>query len=247
MSRTVVTDIELRSHWQQTHDKELVIEPGTILTPAAKDFVRENGIAVTERKWSKMSMTPVPRENGHAVFEEASTGNKVDKKGELMTHLYANVIVPKTDPRIAFRGLIDKLEAEILLLECTAEQNGLTRIASDLGEMLSFTREILGAEVKNTPLPSILLLGMDSKEVRETSHSVKEKIGIDHPVPNSSMGTFVLRLNLLRTMVREAELACVRAFTVNGCCSREDLVEGLNRLSSCVYIIMCRKLAGYYA
>lgn len=28
--------------------------------------------------------------------------------------------------------------------------------------------------------------------------------------------------------------------------SRSDLIEGLNRMSSCVYIILCRKLSGYY-
>lgn len=247
MTRKVITDIELRSHWQQSRETELEIEPGTVLTPAAKDFIRENGIVVTERKQSAvMSRVPVPVENGHAVFVDAATGERRDSKGELMTHLNANVLVPKNDLRIAFRGQLDKLEAELLLLECSAAEQRMDKLRAEFGELLEFTRTILGCEVKNCPLPAVRLLGMNSAEIRETSHSVKEKIGIDHPIPDYTMGSFILRLNLLRTMVRETELSCVNAFMVNGACTREDLVEGLNRLSSCVYIIMLKKLAGKY-
>ena len=247
MNRKVVTDIELRSHWQRSRETELVIEEGTVLTPAARDFIRENGITVTEKRHTDtMPVQPLPLENGRPVYVDAATGEKRREKGELLTHLYGNVLVPKTDPRIAFRGRMDTLEAQILCLQCTAGEKGLQQLCSDLGELLRFSRQILAAEVRNEPLCSLSLLGMNSAEIRETSHRVKEKIGIDHPTPDYRMGSLALRLNLLRTAVRETELSCVNAFSGSGVCTREDLVEGLNRLSSCVYILLCRYIAGYY-
>jgi ethanolamine utilization cobalamin adenosyltransferase len=72
-------------------------------------------------------------------------------------------------------------------------------------------------------------------------------LGIDHPIPHYRMGRLCVALNRLRTQVREAELYAAAAFTEpDGACAREDIVEALNRLSSCVYILFCRKLAGFY-
>jgi ethanolamine utilization cobalamin adenosyltransferase len=75
---------------------------------------------------------------------------------------------------------------------------------------------------------------------------VKKVFGIEHPIPNYQMGRLCVALNSLRTQVREAELSAARAFSCGDSCSRSDLIEGLNRMSSCVYIILCRKLSGYY-
>jgi len=60
------------------------------------------------------------------------------------------------------------------------------------------------------------------------------------------MGAVCVALNLLRTRVRETELAAARAFETESGFSRRDLIQGLNRLSSCVYILLCRRLSGYY-
>ena len=54
-------------------------------------------------------------------------------------------------------------------------------------------------------------------------------------------------LNLVRTQVRETELAAVEAFfdPTKGP-EREDILTALNRLSSAVYVMMCRLKAGKY-
>ena len=126
----------------------------------------------------------------------------------------------------------------------TIRQLGLVE---ELEELLGYVRRILGAEVKEVPLEEIRLLGLDSAGLRYTSHHVKEEIGIDHPVPNCGMGRICVLLNRLRTQVRACELSAVTAFMrEDGTCGRKDIVEALNRLSSCVYILFCRKAAGYY-
>ena len=60
------------------------------------------------------------------------------------------------------------------------------------------------------------------------------------------MGEVCVALNNVRTFIREAELLAVTAFTQDGKVTRPDIVEALNRLSSCVYIMFCKKVAGQY-
>jgi len=249
MKRRLLTDIELRAHWSRDRSKCYYAGDDVILTPAAMDFIREHGITLcrTEQTDGKtMPRTPISTRNGKPVYVDAETGRELDSKGEGMTHLRGNLLVSKVHPQIELRGRLDSLEAEIMEVQILAEEQDQPRIVSDLEELLLFTRMILAAEVKDTPLGSVSMLGMDSAQIRRDSQQVKEAFGIDHPVPNHRMGKLCVALNRLRTQVRETELCAARAFYRNGSYTRSDLIEGLNRMSSCVYIILCRKLSGYY-
>lgn len=86
-------------------------------------------------------------------------------------------------------------------------------------------------------------MGMDQGELRRVSHDIRGEFGIDHPIPGWEMGELALRLNTIRTQVREVELAAAAAFEAPGEAPRPDLIKELNRLSSGVYIIFCRLVA----
>lgn len=251
MANKLLTDVELRVNWSLHHRANYAVEKGTILTPAAADFLREHNIQLCyttpERPGASMTRTPIPVRNGKACYVDAVTGRELHEKPEEMTHLRGNQLVPKTHPRIAFRGKLDSLMAQMMEVEVMAAETGEERILEDLEELLDCIRQILAAEVKDAPLKELRLLGLDSAGIRHHSHFVKETLGIDHPIPDYRMGRLCVALNALRTQVRETELSAVRTFTgSDGQCTRKDIVEELNRLSSCVYIIFCRKLAGYY-
>lgn len=250
MKRKLLTDIELRANWSRNPSDTYCVEEDTLLTPAAQDFIRDHRIQLRYCAPSggadTMTVTPIPTENGRAQYRDAATGAVLERKPEDMTHLRGNLLVPKTHPRIELRGRLDSLMARIIEVETMAEAAGETKLLQDLEELLGFTRRLLAAEVKDEPLPDIRLLGLDSEAVRAHSQQVKRYYGIDHPVPSYGMGALCAALNGLRTQVREAELSACRAFIRNGAATRGDLIEGLNRLSSCVYIIFCRKLSGHY-
>lgn len=253
MKKYLLTDVELRARWSRDRSSTYYVEEGTILTPSARDFLKEHKIqlcytsegAPTESAGS-MTMTPIPIQNGKARYRNAATGQELDQKPEEMTHLRGNLLVPKIHPQIEFRSRLDSLMAQILEVQLLADEQGEPKVLSDLEELLEYTRQILAAEVKEEPLPQIDLLGMDSKELRDASHHVKKVFGINHPIPNYRMGRLCIALNSLRTQVREVELSAARAFCQSGSFTRVDIIEGLNRMSSCVYIILCRKLSGYY-
>ena len=247
MKQKLLTDAELRARWSQTRENTYSVEEGTILTPSAKDFLREHHITLRfdAGKDKVMTATAIPTRGGKASYVDAETGSELDGKPEDMTHLRMNLLVPKTHPRIEFRGRLDSLMARVIEVQLTAQEEQFPQVAEDLEELMGYIRKILAAEVKDEPLEEIVLLGMDSARLRYASHHVKETLGIDHPIPSYKMGRVCASLNLLRTQVRETELAAVRAFRAEDG-GRPDIVEGLNRLSSCVYIIFCRKLSGYY-
>ncbi|MDR3130107.1 MAG: hypothetical protein LBU18_01015 [Treponema sp.] len=162
-----------------------------------------------------------------------------------MTHLYGNKLTWKDDPVIVFRGKLDNFAAMILEAQILGEEKGNSAFIQDLGGILEFTRGLLSAEYRGTPLGEFHLLGFSSREVREQSHHPEKYLGRGHPLIEYAMGPLSLRLNLLRTAVREVELAAVPAFkdeAAPGKFRRLDIMEALNRLSSLFYILMFKYL-----
>lgn len=248
MKTKLLTDMELRARWSPGREPVYEVKEGTILTPSARDFIREHGITLhyVGQDPKTMTRTPIPVCQGKAQFVELATGQKLDHKPEELTHLRGNLLVPKTHPQIEFRGRLDSLMAQLMGVELVASEEEPAMV-EELEELMSFIRQILGAEVKNQPLEEIKLLGLSSDQIRQVSHHIQENFGMDHPVPSYQMGRLCVALNRFRTQVREVELSGARAFArEDGNCGRIDLIQGLNRLSSCVYILFCRRLSGYY-
>ena len=275
----ILTDIALRAHWFRSHEKAYHVSKDTMLTPAARDFIREHGITLiyedsalegqpevevssvpesvkavnqlpkkaaesADEHYKAMPMAAVPQGADHKPqYVNGETGEVLSVKPENMTHLHGNVLVPKTHPQIAFRGMLDSLEAKIMSLQVVASENGLHRLTDALDEVLAYVRQILSAEVLDKELGEIHLLGLDSAGLRYESHHIKEIYGIPHPMPEYRMGRICIGLNELRTFVRETELAA-RAFQSGDTCTRPDIVEAMNRLSSVIYILFCRQLTG---
>lgn len=235
----VITEADLRA--RRLEKMEFHVPEGAFVTPLAREYLRDRGIRLLR---DTSPFQPMSRDSGRTSvpgkYVDAETGESYEEKPEHMTHLRGNRLVPKSHPRIAFRGKLDGLQARILLLQADAEQEGLRR---DLGDLLTYVQEILGAEVKEIPMGEWKLFGMDSRSVREMSHHVQTEFGFEHPIPAYTMGRTALELNLLRTEVREAELFAVQAFD---CENSLGIIEAMNRMSSGVYIVFCRVLAGYY-
>lgn len=288
----VLTDIELRGHWFKSHEATYCLQKGVMLTPAARDFVKEHGITLVyegdmpigqdepcaesegalneaggcrkkasvpaepkaagsrmaeakDTGYKPMPMAPVP--NGpdkKPQYVDGRTGESLSVKPENMTHLHGNVLVPKTHPQITFRGMLDSLEAKIMAVQVIAGEDGMHQLNDALDEILAYVRRILSAEVLNTELEEIHLLGLSSDGLRYESHHIQEIYGIPHTMPDYRMGRICIALNELRTFVREAELAAAKAFSDGDQCVRPDIIEAMNRLSSVIYILFCRQLTG---
>lgn len=201
---------------------------GDQLTPSARDFLNRERIPI------------LPAEQAKKTEYRLLGGGFLREKPEHMTHLNAEVLVSKTHPRIAFRGAMDTLEAEILLCQLDAPQ-----AASALGEALALARQILRCDVLNEPVPEEKLAGLTMEELRARSHRPQDYYGQAHFMPSAADGRVILSLNRCRCAVRAAELAAAHAFAnENGECTRTDLLRALNRMSSLLWILMIQHKAG---
>ena len=194
------------------------LRSGDTLTPLARDFLRQEHIEVLPAQEAK------PK--GYRLL----SGGYTEEKPEHMTHLNGDVLVPKTHPRIRFRGMIDSLEAELLL--CGPET----------GEILSLARRLIRCDVLDEPVGDFTLYGLTAQQQRQHSHFPQDYYGIPHFMPDYADGEQVLRLNRCRSVCRQAELSAVEAFSdKDGNLTRGDIVQALNRMSSMLYILMIRR------
>lgn len=172
---------------------------------------------------------------------------KKQEKPEHMTHLRGDYLVYKDHPRIAFRGAIDSLESEIILLQTITEKKQFTKLTDDLEEVIRTIRWLLRCEVLEEPVGEVVMQGMDTDEMRAHSHHPSQYYGMKHFLPTHKHGEITAYLNRLRTKARETELSAYRAFkTETGDVEREDIIRVLNRLSSLFWIMMFKYLTGAY-
>lgn len=198
---------------------------GDQLTSGARDFLVRERIEI------------LPAEQAKPEEYRLLNGAVLREKPEHMTHLHSNVLVPKTHPRIAFRGAVDTLEAELLLAQCV-----LGKPYNDhVGEVLEFARRLIRCDVLEEPVESGKLCGLTEEEQRSRSHRPQEFYGQPHFMPSGADSEGLLRLNRARCAARAAELAAVAAFSDReGSPIRPDILRALNRMSSMLYIIMIR-------
>jgi len=167
-------------------------------------------------------------------------GGQIDSKPEHLTALRGNLLVPKNHPQIRFRGMLDALEAEIVLTQVAFNRLGLPAGVADLTEALQYARQILRCEVLDVPFEASTLLGYDEAGLQHNSHYPEERFGIVHFAAAADDGEAVALLNRLRTMARQVELAAYDAFDAGASAppTRIDLIQALNRLSSAFYLMM---------
>ncbi|KGK83236.1 cobalamin adenosyltransferase [Desulfosporosinus sp. HMP52] len=280
----IVTEYELRANWHKNKEKLIILPPGSVITPSARDFIRSKGIDVQiegnglqDLHKTTFSTAAQSLSRGHQSKTEAfqtrqgtltqaqttkvtNTGAKASGttnstatiaptttaatpgggKPEHMTHLRPGVLVTKTHPVIAYRGQLDLFQCELAEVQCVFHQAGEAKLIEHLDEISALCRQLMVSEVKQEPFQWTSLLGFTSDELRERSHHPKKYYGIDHSPLSYTHGPIVAKLHQLRAKSREVELYANRAFTDdNGTCSRTDLIQALNRLSSTFYILAC--------
>ena len=217
------TEENVRANIRNREGKRMFcLGKGDQLTSSARDFLTRERIEI--RSPEQMQITRYQTVNG-AYLEE---------KPEHMTHLRGNLLVNKTHPVIAFRGKLDSFQAELIL-----GQLEIPKEAKRLGEILDFSRHLIRCDVMQEPVSREKLCGLGEQELRRRSHFPQEVYGKPHFMPEAADGLLIARLNRLRSLAREAELAAAAAFTdPEGNCTRTDILRALNRISSMLYIMM---------
>ena len=213
-----ITEAELREQFSCGLPASYELPSGCMLTPSARQYLMD----------LKLYQQGTGRQGPQAAHGSS--------KPEHMTHLNSRELVSKAHPAIALRGKLDTLEAEILILMITCPPS----FSGPLRDALQLAKEVLAADVKDSPLPPWTLDGMTAEEVRSSSHH-PERFGLSgHILPAPEQGLFAAQLNRLRALARETELAAIAARRQKDCIRHEDALLALNRLSSYFYVLQLR-------
>ncbi|MDR2049748.1 MAG: hypothetical protein LBP69_09875 [Treponema sp.] len=233
--------------------KSLTVAKGTLVTPAALEYLRMMDISLA---WSDASgdfrdqsppavsgESPCASGERPAVVFSGPGGESFDTKPEAMTHLSGNNLVYKDHPVIIWRGKLDSLAAMIIEAQVLGREKDNREYVNDLEEVLEFIRRLLPCEYKNIPVEEFKLLGLTAEELKARSHDPLKYYGHKHILIEHRMGALCVRLNSLRTASRETELAAAAAFKgPDGKPAREDIIKALNRISSLFYIMIFKYL-----
>lgn len=272
----VITEAVLRDELRREQPDTYYIPEGKILSPAAREYLQQRKIKISKEPAPEMTKSePSPRhspdpsqilESSEASrmcgaslhcpeaaeklslrFVDEQTGAYYTEKPEHMTQLHGNTLVPKSHPRIVFRGKLDSLQSMIVLAQVQIAERGKEKLAEELEDILVMLREMMRVDALELPFQKDLIIGFTHAELRDRSHDPMKYYQLEPMLlPHYRMGLEYALLNQLRSAVRETETAAIAAFQNQRKMNRNDIVEGLNRLSSAVHVMMCRYLAGEY-
>lgn len=159
-----------------------------------------------------------------------------------LTKLDLNEYVSKADPRIAFRGSMDGVIADICFGIAIAAREKNDWLIKRLEEVKDCCFNIMSSHVKGTNplLPKVC--GKTADQMHEISHNTHSYFNGFFFLPSASDGEAVAWLNVIRVHIRDAERALITAAEYAES-NAEALILAMNRLSSIVYVLMCMECA----
>lgn len=255
-----ITEDLLREQYSLGHGTEIHLPRGCRLTPAARGLLEDRKIVikyVDEEGRTFVSSTgeetlvvkeeELKQVNPLTSNDEWSYGSclmcqqTLKVKPEVLTHIDFQNLVLKTDPRLKFRGKLDTLIGQAVLLQTEVKVEGV--FGGQLNKWLEDIRSVLGnllkAEATGSEVVNVSLGDMDEKVIHALSHNPLKYLGHDHLMPDVEQGRNVALLNVLRAQVREAELLAADIYiTRDFKVLRPDIMAAINRLSSALYVLM---------
>ena len=254
----VITEAKVRAEIPRSEQPEFyVVEPGYILSPAAREYLMGRQIKITNgnnagEKPESVNAAEVPPMPSAAAPVKADGARYVDyitgacyfEKPVHMTVLYGDVLVAKDHPQILFRGKTESLQSQIIMTQAViAERGGSQKLLDDLNNILTILRNIL----LNQPLMVTDIIGFSQTEVHERANNPMQFYPVEEAgVPEYTRGMEYAQLNQLYTQMREVETAAITALHEGNRYTRNDILEVLNTLSSALRVMMFMHLAGEY-
>lgn len=253
----MITEAYLRQTYKRDLPEVFAVPEGMALTPAAREHLQMNKVRIefearpgggeaaqapSAQTGARAEPPAAPATPHDAKYIDDSTHAAYFEKPEFMTHLSGNRLVLKNHPRIALRGKLDSLQSAILIAQAEIGANAQCAwLVELLEDVLANVRNLLRCEVMDEEVGDAPLMGLNSDELRDRSHHPQKYYQIPPMMlPHHSMGLPYLRLNALRSQAREAELAAMDAFWVDGKMTNPAFLRSMNRLSSAFHILMCQ-------
>ncbi|OAT25499.1 ethanolamine utilization ATP:cob(I)alamin adenosyltransferase [Buttiauxella ferragutiae ATCC 51602] len=242
---TFITEDWLRANHTLSEGSEIRLPVDSRMTPSARElidarhllvkFQDDEGRLFVEEQEQLLPVHGLTSEPAAQVAHCELCKQHVQEKPDTLTHLNAQVMVAKNDPRLAFRASLDSSIATAVWLQTEFDKSA----ALWLADIRSLLGNIMRADALEKALPEQQIVGLSADDLHRLSHQPLKYLGHDHLVPDAAHGRDVALLNLLRTSIRESEICAAQVFIgVDYHVQKADLLQALNRLSSAIYVLM---------
>lgn len=246
-----ITEAWLRANHTLSEGAEIHLPAHSRLTPSAREllesrhlrikFLDEQGsLFIDDAQQEPQPVHGLTSSDRHPQACCELCHQPVQIKPDALTHLTAEKMVAKSDPRLGFRAALDGTIALAVWLQielAESWQPWLADIRSRLGN-------IMRADAVDEPLAEQTIVGLSEDALHRLSHQPLRYLDHDHLVPEASHGREAALLNLLRAKVRETETLAAQVFITRRFeVQRPDILQALNRLSSAVYVMMILSVA----
>lgn len=241
----LITEANLKAKFKNKYPKKISFENTDIITPSARDFLVKNKIEIVSEEELLKEIKEEVKDNA-PKFKYICHETKAYylDKPEHMTHIKGNELVFKNHKRIVFRGKIDSFMADVIHTIQQLEKLNYKSSKDGLIEVLKLVKSIQRCEVLNEELEEFKFLGMDEAKQREVSHNPKKYFRTNHLFDiDERTNESAVMLNVLRTKARELEIAAIDAYFDGRSIERQDMLKAMNRLSSCIYILMLKAVS----
>ena len=272
----VLTEADLRSHKFRPGEKEYRIPGGTFVTPTAKEYLRERGIALTEgagkadltpenvkRYTAGNAARPVVKDpsaaGGGTGAYAAMTRTPIDRnaKTPYVDHLTGEGLAEKPEDMTHLRGnrLVKKTHPRIAFRgKLDGLQAKILLLEADLADQPELMKDVDGLLVYVQKILGAEVRGVRTEEITLFGLSHRELREMSHNVKkhfgiDHPVPCASMGKTALTLNLLRTEVREAELFAARAFEEEDDdlgIIEHLNRLSSGVYILFCRVLTGYY-
>lgn len=215
-----ITEIELRELYKTEPFATYVLEPDIKITPGARQFLVDRRVSVVQAQCS---------DGKNVKANEAQPAQRREHWCTLRLH-----------------RRMDCIESLFLLIAAELLRSGDTVLSEQVMALGKCFQNVQNAEREQTALDKIQFLGWSEEEIKNRSEHLGKYVGISEFHVGLKNGKEIALLNYLRTSLREVEPTILETYwnEEKQICSRQDLIDMINLISTILYILMRNCLGG---
>lgn len=229
-----ITEMELRDLYTIDPFSTYALEPGTKITPGARQFLMDRGVK---------------------LLPEQDKQGKQDKNGQTADTAFSNKVNnsrgnPVQGSRnwcvLRLRSRLEWIESLFQVMGTDLYSCGDAVLAEEVLQLGKYVCSIKNAERNQTAPDKIELWEWSETEIKNCSNNLEKYFDIQNFNGQLQQGKMMARLNHLRVSLREVEISILEAYwnEEQQACTREDLIEKVNIIINVLRIMMWKCQGG---
>ncbi len=215
-----ITEMELRDLYKREPFTTYVLEPGTKITPGARQFLVDRRVTLT---------------TAQADAPQKTSAGKPQKTEE--REKWCNLRLQRR---------MDSIESLFILIAAELLHSGNALMSEEIMSLGHCFRNVAKAEREQTAPDIIQFWGWTAEEIKNRADNLEKFVDISEFHVGLENGKEIALLHYLRASLREVEPAILEVYwnEEKQDCSRQDLIDAVNLIINIICMMMWKCLGG---